>query len=51
MSSKCPHCGKLPAASQTGSDDPLNLSDLARQLQEKFKDLVSFPIFRVGREY
>ena len=39
--SKCPHCGKLPGSGSAGSDDPLNLSDLARQMQEKFRDLVS----------
>ena len=41
---KCPHCGKLPlqdSLSSTSSEDPLSLSDIARQIQWKFRDVIT----------
>ena len=39
---RCPHCGKLPVQdSNPNSDDPLNLSEIARQLQWKFRDIIT----------
>lgn len=39
---RCPHCGKLPildgVSNGANPDDPLNLSEIARQLQWKFRD-------------
>jgi hypothetical protein len=41
LGDKCLHCGKLAFVKAAKADDPLNLSDMARTLQEKFRDLVS----------
>ena len=40
-SRKCPHCGKLPVQDTSRLDDPLSLSDIARQLQWKFRDVIT----------
>lgn len=42
-SGKCPHCGKLPICdtNTTTLEDPLNLSEIARNLQWKFRDLIA----------
>lgn len=37
---KCPHCGKLPIQDSMQKDDPLNLSEIASQLQWKFRDVI-----------
>ena len=41
----CPHCGKLPighnSSANNQSDDPLSLSEVARQLQGKFRDIIT----------
>ena len=46
-SGRCPHCGKLPIQDDSSSthsnnqDDPLSLSEIARQLQWKFRDVIT----------
>lgn len=36
---KCPHCGKLPIEEDSSTEDSLNLSEIARNLQSKFQDI------------
>ncbi len=41
---RCQHCGKFPQdanSSSKGDNDPLSLSDIARDLQWKFQDLIT----------
>ena len=43
-SGRCPHCGKLPICDTNANatpDDPLNLSEIARNLQWKFRDFIT----------
>ena len=46
-SGKCPHCGKFPSpdgtssSSSTGSDDPLDLSEIATQLQSTLRGAIN----------
>ena len=42
-SGRCPHCGKLPLSDthNSSTDDPLNLSEIARNLQWKFRDIIT----------
>lgn len=48
-SGRCPHCNKFPSDPDSSNnngdgsapDDPLNLSDIANRLQQKFRDYVN----------